>query len=159
MPTHKKFFIYFLLVVAFFIFSQIIIHFTISTTYGHKSVEIKSTIPMNAEVQATSVNGFAKVKVKNITENAIENKYVKINCYSKNDVLMGTKFIKIDKIEAKEEKEYEVRFNFNKVERAVIDIVEEQVLTDEPVPNEQLQSDPERGLATLVAAVILLYFI
>ena len=159
MPTHKKFFIYFLLIVAFYIFSQIIIHFTISTTYNYKSIEIKTTIPMSAEVQATSVNGFAKVKIANTTEGAIENKYIKINCYSKNDVLMGTKFIKIDKIEANEEKEFEVRFNFNKVERAVIDIVEEQVLTDEQVPREQLESDPERGLATLVAAVILLYFL
>ena len=159
MPTHKKFFIYFLLIVAFFIFSQIIIHFTINTTYGYKSVEIKSTIPMNAEVQATSVNGFAKVKVRNITDNAIENKYIKINCYSKNDILMGTKYIKIDKIEAKEEKEFEVRFNFNKVERAVIDIIEEQALTDEPVPQEQLKSDPQRSFIALVAAVTLLYLI
>ena len=55
--------------------------------------------------------------------------------------------------------EFEVRFNFNRVERAVIDIVEEQALTDKPVPQEQLQSDPNRGLAALVAALILLYFI
>ena len=156
MPTHKKFLIYFLLVIAFFIFSQIIIYIAINTTYGYKKVEIKSTIPMSAEVQATSVNGFAKVKVKNIIDNPIENKYIKINCYSKNDVLMGTKYIKIDKIDAKEEKEFEVRFNFNRVERAVIDIVEKQALTDEPIKQEQLMSDPKMGFAALVAAVTLL---
>lgn len=159
MPTHKKFFIYFLLIVAFFIFSQIIIHFAISTTYGYKSVDIKSSIPVSAEVQATSINGFAKVKVKNNTENAIENKYIKIACYSRNNTLMGTKYIKIDKIEAKDEKEFEVRFNFNKVEKAIIDIVEEQALTDEAVPQEATESDPQRGLAALIGAVLILYFI
>ena len=159
MPTHKKFFIYFLLVVAFFIFSQLIIHFAINTTYGYKSVEIRSEIPMNAEVQATSVNGFAKVKINNTADNSIENKYIKINCYSKNNVLMGTKYIKIDKIEAKDEKEFEVRFNFNKVEKAVIDLVEPQALTDEPVKQELLMSDPKMGFVALVAAVTLLYFI
>ena len=159
MPTHKKFFIYFLLVVAFFIFSQIIIHITINITYDYKSVQVKGTIPMSAEVQATSVNGFAKIKVKNITDSSIENKYIKINCYSKNDVLMGTKYIKIGKIEAKEEKEFEVRFNFNRVERAVIETVEEQALTDEPVQKEQLMSDPKMGLIALVAAFTVLYFI
>ena len=158
MPTHKKFFIYFLLIVAFYIFSQIIIHFAISTTYGYKNVEIKSSILMNAEVQATSVNGVAKGKIINTTDNAIENKYIKINCYSKKDVLMGTKYIKIDKIDAKEEKEFEVRFNFNRVEKAVIDIVDEQALTDEVVSPEQLQSDPKMSYIALLTAVTLLCF-
>ena len=159
MPTHKKFFIYFLLIVAFFIFSQLIINFTINTSYSYKSVEIKSTIITNAEVQATSVNGFAKIKIKNMNDNVIENKYIKIDCYSKNDILMGTKCIKIDKIEAKEEKQLEVRFNFNKVNRAVIDIVEEQALTDVPVSQEQLKSDSKMSLAALVATITLLYVI
>ena len=159
MPTHKKFFIYFLLLVAFFIFSQIVIHVAININYKYRSVEVKSTLIKEAEVQATSINGFAKGEIKNNTENAIENKYIKIACYSENNTLMGTKYIKIDKLDTNEEKEFEVRFNFNKVNRAVIDVVEEQALTDENVTAEQKESDPQRTLAAVVAALIILYFI
>ena len=63
MTRIKTFFIYFLLVVTFFIFSQIMIYIAINTTFQYKSIELKTTIPMEVEVQATSVNGFAKGKI------------------------------------------------------------------------------------------------
>ena len=159
MARMKTFFIYFLLIVGFFVFSQIMIYFALNGTYKYKNVDVKSSIPIEAEVKATSIDGVAKGKIYNNTENAIENKYVKVACYSKNDTLMGTKYIKIDKKEAKEEKEFEVRFNFNKVDRAEIALVEEQALTDNGVTEEQKISDSERGLAAVIGALILLYFI
>ncbi len=159
MARVKTFFIYFLVIVGFLLFSHLMIYIAINTTYQYKSVEIKTTIPMQVEVQATSVNGFAKGKVINETENEIENKYIKIECYSKHDILMGTKYIQIDKIGAKEEKEFEVRFNFNRVDRAVIDIVDENVVEEQHISEEQKVSDPERGLAAMLTAVILLWFI
>lgn len=159
MARMKTFFIYFILVVAFFIFSQIMIYISLNTTLQYKNIELKTTIPMQVEVQATSINGFAKGKVINETENEIQNKYIKIECYSKNDVLMGTKYIQIDKVGAKEEKEFEVHFNFNKVDKAVIDIVDEKTLEEQNVTEEQKTSDPERGLATMATALILLCFI
>ena len=96
MARMKTFFIYFLLVVAFFIFSQVMIYIAINATFQYKNIEIKTTIPMEVEVQATSVNGFAKGKIINNTESEIQNKYIKIECYSKYDTLMGTKYIEID---------------------------------------------------------------
>jgi len=68
MARVKKFFIYFLLVLAFFLFSRLIIYIAINTTYEYKNIELKTTIPIEVEVQATSVNGFAKGKIKNETE-------------------------------------------------------------------------------------------
>ena len=124
MQRMKTFFIYFLLVVAFFIFSQVMIYIAINTTFQYKSIVLKTTIPMEIEVQATSLNGFAKGKIINNTENTIENKYIKIECYSKHDVLMGTEYIKIDKVGTNEEKEFEVYFKFDKVDRAVVDVVD-----------------------------------
>lgn len=159
MARMKTFFIYLLLVIAFFLFSQVMIYIAIHTTYEYKSVEIKTAIPIEIEVQATSINGFAKGKITNNTESKIENKYIKIECYSKHDVLMGTKYIKIDKIGTKEEKEFEVHFNFSKVEKAIIDIVDEKVVEEQNIKEEEKISDPKRGLATMIAALILLYFI
>ncbi len=159
MARVKTFFIYFILVVAFFIFSQIMIYIALNTTYQYKSIEIKTTIPIQVEVQATSIDGFAKGKVINNTENEIQNKYIKIECYSKHDVLMGTKYIQIDKVGAKEEKEFEVHFNFNKVDRALIDIVDEKTIQEQNIKEEEKTSDPQKGLAAMISALILLYFI
>ena len=133
MQRMKTFFIYFLLVVAFFIFSQVMIYIAINTTFQYKSIVLKTTIPMEIEVQATSLNGFAKGKIINNTENAIENKYIKIECYSKHDVLMGTEYVKIDKVGTNEEKEFEVYFKFDKVDRAVVDVVDVEEVQNEKI--------------------------
>lgn len=159
MARMKTFFNYFLIVVLFFIFSQIMIYIAINTTYKNKDIESKTSIPVQMELQATSINGYAKGKIINNTNSEITNKYLKIDCYSKNDVLMGTKYIEIDKIGTNEEKEFEVNFNFNKVDRALIDIVDESTLNEQNIPEEQKTSDPERGLATMISALILLSFI
>ena len=159
MARVKTFFIYFVLVVAFYIFSQVMIYISLNTTYEYKNIEFKSEIPMQLEVQATSIDGFVKGKVINDTENQIENKYIKIECYSKNNVLMGTKYIKIDKLETKEEKEFEVHFNFNKVDRVVIDTIDESIVNEQNIAKEDKTSDPERGLATMLSALIVILFI
>ena len=67
---------------------------------------------------------------------------------------MWTKYIKIDKILTNEEKEFEVRFNYNKVDRAEIEIIDE--LPNEAT-NEQKISDPEMTIAMAITALILLF--
>lgn len=158
MARVKTFFIYFLLVVIFFIYSQIMIYIGINTTYQYKDVEIKTTIPIEATIKATSVNGVANIKIKNTTTVNLENKYLKIECYSKHGTVMGTKYIEIGKIEEAEEKEFEVRFNYNKVEKAVINIIEEKEVEEKNISQEDKISDKEMGLATMIASVILLFF-
>ena len=152
MARLKTFFIYFMLVVLFFIFSQIVIYVAINTTYAYKSVDIKSSIPVKALVEATSINGRAKITVKNDTQSEIENKYIQIRCFSKHEVLMGTKYIKIDKIQANEEKEFEIHFNFDKVEKAEIDIIDEKAFEDNNVYDEEQLSDIERNIAETLGA-------
>ena len=153
MARLKTFFMYGVLVLAFFIFSQVMIYIAINTTYKYKNIEVKTPIITEAEIQATSINGFCKCKILNNTKTDIENKYIKIDCYSKNDILMGTKYIKIDKIGTNEEKEYEVRFNYSKVEKVEIEIVNE---IPEDVKEEQIISDPEMTLAMIISALVLL---
>ncbi|MCI8362651.1 MAG: hypothetical protein HFJ41_05980 [Clostridia bacterium] len=146
MKTLKKFLMYGSWVLLFFIFSQIMIFIAINTTYKYKKVESYSTLITQAEVKATSINGFAKCKVKS----GAQNKYIKIDCYSKNDVLMGTKCIKI---ETNEEQEFEIRFNYSRVDNAKIDIVNE---IPQNIDEEQLISDPKMNVAMLISALILL---
>ena len=156
MARMKTFFIYFLLVVAFFIFSQIIIAVSIHTSYSYKSVEIKTPIPITAEAQATSVNGYVKGKVFNNTTEPMENKFIKIECYSKNNVLLGTKYVEINNINTKETPEYEMKFNYSKVDKVVIEVVDE---ISKDVSEEDKISDKEMNFAMLVTALVLLYVI
>ena len=153
MPRLKTFSKYLLWIILFFIFSQLMIYVALNTTYRYKAVESKTPLITQAEVQATSVDGFAKCKILNNTQTYIENKYIKIDCYSKNSVLMGTKYIKIDKIATNEEKEYEVRFNFNKVDNVTMQIIDNIPQT---ATEEQKVSDPKMNAAMLISALILL---
>ncbi len=146
MARLKTFLMYASWVIIFFIFSQIMIFIAINTTYKYKNVEVQTTSILEAEVQATSVNGFAKCKVAN----NMQSKYIKLECYSKNDILMGTKYIKI---ETNEEKEFEIRFNYSRVDNAKITIVNE---IPEDIKEEQKISDPEMNAAMLISALILL---
>ena len=157
MDRVKTFFIYFILIVVFFIYSQIMIYMGIVTTYKYKNVDIKTTIPIEASVKATSVNGIANITITDTKED-IKGKYLKLECYSKHDTLMGTKYIKIEEINTEEPKNIEIRFNYSKVERAIIDIVEEKQVEEENVKEEDKISDEEMGLAAIIASGILLFF-
>ena len=153
MPTHKKFFVYAISVVLFFIFSQFVIYYALHTTYSYKKLEVKSQLVSEASVKASSVSGIANIKINNNTQNDIE-KYIKIECYSKHDVLMGTKYIETGKILTNEEKEFEVRFNYNKVEYVNIDVVDE---IPQDVPEESKVSDKKLTFALAISALVLLF--
>lgn len=153
MERLKTFLMYGVWILIFFIFSQIMIYIAINTTYKYKNVEVKTSTITEAEVQATSINGFAKFKILNNTQEIIKDKYIKVDCYSKNDVLMGTKYIKIEEIQTNEEKEFEVKFNYSRVNKAKIEIVDK---IPQNVAEEQRISDPEMSLAMIISALILL---
>ena len=138
MSTQKKFLIYLILIIVFFIFSQIMIAYALHTTYKYKDTDVKTKYMTDVEVKASSIDGYATGKVKNDEANTLQNKYIKVETYSKHDVLMGTKYAKIDSINANEEKD-----------------VEEV----EGLSFEDMTSDPERNLIAVVAAIVILHFI
>ena len=156
MPTHKKFFMYLIWVILFFVFSRVMIFFALSTTYSYKDVTCKSSLIKEAAVETNAVTGTAKIDIYNNTNKDIKEKYIKIECYSKHDVVMGTKYIKIDNIQTNEEKEFEVIFNYNNVDKAIIDVIDE--LPDNTT-EEQKISDTQLTFVALVAAVITLMVI
>lgn len=125
MPTHKKFFIYAVSVVLFFIFSQLVIYVALNSTYKNINVEVKASLITEASVKTNSNSGIATIKMLNNTENDIEDQYIKIDCYSKHNVLMGTKYIETGKILTNEEKEFKIKFNYDKVEKVVVNIEKE----------------------------------
>ena len=152
MARMKTFFIYFILVVVAFVVSQVLIYVAINTTYNYKNVEIKTTQIKEAEVKATSINGYAKFKFAD--DNVDTKKYVKVECYTKNDVLIGTKYIKVEQLQANDKNEFEIRFNYNRIDKAIIDVGDE---IPENVNEEQKVSDPKMTAAMTISALIFLF--
>lgn len=154
MDKLKKFFMYALLIIAFYIFSQIMISFAINTRYSE--IESKSN---NSDVivfaKAAGVAGIANVRILGIEENAIEGKYIKLDCYSKDNILLGTKYIETGKVEKGNYKDYEIRFNYTRVKKVEADLVD---TIPEETPEEDRKSDEKMQGAILLSAVILLCF-
>lgn len=157
MDRMKTFFIYFLIVLAFLIFTRIMIYVGINTTYSEKEIKNNTPFYIETQLKATSINGVLKYKFNsNEYLDRLKDCYIKFDCYSKNEVLMGTKYIKIDSIKANEE--VELRFNFNRVEKAKLSIVATNNV-EEDIKEENTTSDPERGFVAIVSALILLSII
>lgn len=156
MERMKTFFIYAILIVAFFLFSQAMIFLGIHTTYHDKTYTIHTKVCMNVEVKATSVNGFVKGNILNDTTETIKNQYIKMDFYSKHDVLLGTKYVEIEELKSKDKQEFEMKFNYSKVDRVEIDLVDK---ISEQVTEEQKKSDPTMNFAMLISAIILLCYI
>ena len=67
---------------------------------------------------------------------------------------MGKKYIPIEKIEPKSSVDYEVRFNFERVENVVIDILDEIPAN---TPEEDKKSDNNMGLARFLFKLIIVF--
>ena len=145
MQRLKTFFIYAILVVAFFLFSQIMIFFAIHTTYHEKSYTIKADIPIQVEVKATSVNGQVTGNLVNSTDQTIKNEYIKLEFY----------YVEITQLKPGEKLDFERKFNYNKVDKVVLDVVENM---NEEITEEQKVSDPTMNFAMLISSIILLCY-
>ncbi len=153
MATHKKFFMYAIWVIVFFIFSQIIIYVTLNTTYKNITIELKKDIFKEVEAKATSINGYVKYKIDESIETEIKDKYIKVETYSKNGTQMGSKYIKVNDTTKDKDGKEELRFNFNRVDKIELDIVDEIPLN---VTEEQKHSDPRLKGVMLISALVLL---
>ncbi|MCR5145872.1 MAG: hypothetical protein K6B70_00770 [Clostridia bacterium] len=127
MDRMKTFFKYFLIVVLFYIFSNLMINAFFKISYKDirdYKIEVNDLFIDVSEAKATSRNGYIKGIVKNKNENAIENKYLKISFLSKNKNVLGEKYIKIDKIESKQLRNFEVKFDYDNVKAFKIEMTD-----------------------------------
>lgn len=123
MDTMKKFGKYVIWIILFWILSDILIYFGINSTY--KDIEQRGEIPAEIEIvqmQATAVNGRAKIKVNDI---ALSGKFIKIDLYSSTGVNLGTQYIELGEIKENEIKEVETYFKISEVKSYEIAVVEE----------------------------------
>ena len=159
MQRLKTFFIYALLILVLWIFSDIVIFVGINSTYQNKTFNLTSPqedYEINiSECKATYVNGYVKGIIKNNTENNINEKYLKIDCYSPRDILLGTKYIQLQNILPNQARDFEMYYQFEDVEYCNISLVDN---IDENVTEGQFISDQMSYLLILTTLVYMCIF-
>lgn len=156
MDRMKTFVIYALCIILFFIFSNIMIDISIKATYDPINMDIISEENLKLyikEAKATYVNGYVEGSVSN-TGNDKETIYVKMEFYSKNNNILGTKYVKVENFRKNETRDFRMGFEFTDVTYAKVQIENEvpQNITEEAFSSKELR------FAKLLATIILISF-
>lgn len=132
MKRMKTFLTYLLLLLGFFVVSLILEDGLLMKMYANITGNTNGTYGVSSGFQiemvdsrATNVNGYLRFKIKNTTGHFIEKCYVKIDLYSKQNLLAATKYFEINDFEANEEKKFELKFKANEISRYEITMTEE----------------------------------
>ena len=153
MEKMQHFVKYILWIIGFFILSEFLINVGLNSSYKsieRKKDEISQVVMYQAE--ATKVNGRIKGIINNNEENKINEKYVKLDFYSKRDVNLGSKYIEVDN--SKEQIPFEVYFKLNDVSYYTVSLVNEKEKSTEIefIPKDLNRSDIV--IATIIAMLI-----
>ena len=96
MDKIKKYAMYFILVIAFFILSDFLIYVGLNSSY--RDIQRQDSIEEVSiyQAEATKVNGRIRGIIQNFNGEDLNGKYVEIDLYSKRDVYLGRKYIQLN---------------------------------------------------------------
>ena len=127
MDKMKKYFKYVLIIILFYVFSNIMTNAFLKVSYSDITNYKINTEPLYVDIteaQASNRNGHIYGIVKNTSDSLVENKYLKFSMLSKNGNTLGEKYVRIDKLEVDELKKYEVKFDYDNVESFKIELTD-----------------------------------
>ena len=161
MSRMKTFFKYFLAIVIVYILVDIGSFYILKSTYLTKDYSVEDSIldVQVTEAKATYLNGYINGTVKNSTDATVNNKYLKIDSYSKRGVLLGTKYVKINDLNKGESTAFSSSFNYNQIDNMKISLIDGSELP----PKETLDfgfdnpEDAKITFAVILGAVIILF--
>ena len=126
MDRMKTFFKYALWVVLFFIFSEFLINVGLNSSYKNMERKDNTSQVQIVEAKSTLVNGKVEGTIINSEEDYLTGKYVKIDYYSKRDILVGTKYIEINTTETNRTQDFSTYFELQEVKSYEISIVDKK---------------------------------
>ena len=151
--TTKKVVIWVLILIGVYVLSDFLIYVGINSTYKDIQRQDSNSQVVVYQADATFVNGRIRGMIKDTDE--IQGKYLKVELYTKRDVLVGKSYIEVKDKEDSKTQPFEVLFKANDVAYYKIDSVKEKE------PGSELEILPKeltRGeilLATALAFLIL----
>ena len=123
MNSMKKYLIYVLWLIGFFIFSEFLINVGLNSTYKQIERTNENDAISIYQQEATKVNG----RIRGIlNKSKVNGKYLKFDLYSKRNVLVGQKYIEINQDEDTPNQNFELLFKANEVASYKVDIVNEK---------------------------------
>lgn len=152
MKTFLKYIIWFML---FFFFSNFIISVGLNSSY--RDINRKDNIEQVqiTQAQATLVNGRIKGTIKNSDKDYLTGKYVKIDFYSKRNVLVGKKYIDITTTQNNTMQDFSIYFELKDVTSYGVSIVDHKEEGEiELIPKEMTK--PE--VIVLTALTLLIFW-
>lgn len=122
---NEDFFKYFLAIVIVYFLVNLGTFYVLKSTYKTKDYIIEDSILdiQVTEAEATFVNGNLKGVAKNNTDIDVNEKYLKIESYSKRDVLLGTKYVHLKDLNVGEETSFEASFNYQQIDHIKISVI------------------------------------
>lgn len=155
MSRLKTLFKYVLWIVMFAILSEFLINVGLNSTY--KQLERKDNIEQVQiyQSEATIVNGRIRGLITNSSSNNLSGKYLEFDFYSKNDVLLGKKYIQVNDLQDKQTQSIELLFKLKNVGYYNISVVDQKPDGEEI---ELLPKDLTKPEVILGTALVLLIF-
>ena len=156
----KTFLLYALIVIAFMIFSDFFIFAAIKTTYVDFDRQIVATQNAKVTIQdakKTYMNGYIKGTIENVTNQTINDKYLKYEFFSNQDNSLGAKYIRLNDLEAGEKRDFEVTYNIQDTSYYRVTEIDADEAGD--IPEEEFSMDVKISFYHVLAGLIILYFL
>lgn len=150
--TMQKIAIWIFILVGVFVLSDFLINVGLNSAYKDIVREDKNSEIVIYQADATYINGRIRGVIQN-TQN-VGDKYLKIELYSKRDVLVGKGYIELQDLEEKESQPFELLFRAKDVATYKVETVKEKEAGDEIeiLPKELTKS--EIVLGTILTLLI-----
>lgn len=155
MKTLKKIIMWIAIMMIVYIGIDFSNFYIIASTYKDIESQITNSENINIivnEAKATYVNGYTKITITNNSEEEINNKYILLDGYSKNNNCLVNKYVKINSLAPKQIKE--IQISFKAVEIKKVNIYESEKIQDKYEPSSEIMDGP----TILATAIIFLYF-
>ena len=155
MVTMKRFLLYTIMLIGMILISNFLIFVALNGEYKNiencKIIQDDYTVEL-IEAKAGFSRGNIEGKIKNLSTSVKENVYVKIDFYNKEEAYLGTEYYDIKYFYPNEEIKFKVVFNYENVEMAKIELVNEkpQLTTIEKIFDTVEKWWPVAGFTALV---------
>lgn len=158
MDKFKRYLKYALALIGAFIIVSIISKLLIISMYKPKECKVLFENPKIEIIdsKATNANGYIYGNITNTTGSTIENKYIKLDCYSEYENNINTGYAKIFKLEPNESQYFTIKYKCQgteKVEISMSDTAPKYLLN--PIDVELTQTEK---LALLAGGLIVVYY-
>lgn len=128
MGTLKKFWMYFIMFIVFFLLITALTNFTMRDNYKDiTNYETKSESPeiIVSECKAARSHGYIKGSVTNNTEELIPLKYLQINLYDEDGIYLGSEYKELKYFNPQETINFDINYNYNNVDKVTLNLVDD----------------------------------